>query len=191
MSDIRQLVTQCLDNDPAAMVRLMHRFRGRVFGLCYRMLGQWQDAEDAVQETFWRVSKHLRDWDAGREFEPWLLTIAANRCRSALARRGRQLPMEPFFDDPSIDWSDQQREAAESLGEEVQRALLELPVEWQTAFCLFHDSQLGYQEIARRMDRPVGTVKTWVHRARKSLIEHLSQREVLGGIDCRRRSHSD
>ncbi len=187
MSDIRQIVSQCLDNDPAAMVHLMHRFRGRVFGLCYRMLGQWQDAEDAVQETFWRVSKHLRDWDARREFEPWLLTIAANRCRSALARRGRQLPTEPFLDDPSVDWSDQQREAAESLDEEVRRALRDLPSDWQTAFRLFHESQLGYQEIADRMDRPVGTVKTWVHRARKSLIENLSQREVLGGGDHRRR----
>ena len=52
-TEIHQLVRDCLaDDDPSAMMRLVSRFRGRVFGLCYRMLGQWQDAEDAMQETF-------------------------------------------------------------------------------------------------------------------------------------------
>ena len=84
-TDIRQLVSDCLaDEDPSAMMRLISRFRGQVFALCYRMLGQWQDAEDVVQETFVRVARNLNRWDSSRDFEPWLLTIAANRCRTHL-----------------------------------------------------------------------------------------------------------
>ena len=64
------------------MIDLVNRFRGQVFGLCYRMLGQRQDAEDAAQETFVRVLKNLHRWDPARPFEPWLLTIAGNRCRT-------------------------------------------------------------------------------------------------------------
>src|SRR6478672_12236459 len=89
-SDLIQLVGQCLAGDQRSMLALVERFQGQVFGLCYRMLGQRQDAEDAAQETFVRVLKNLHRWDEGRDFEPWLLAIAGNRCRTALANRRRR-----------------------------------------------------------------------------------------------------
>src|SRR5687768_16184080 len=89
-SDLKGLVRQCLTGDQPAMLALVERFRGQVFGLCYRMLGQRQDAEDAAQETFVRVLKNLHRWDPARDFEPWLLAIAGNRCRTALSSRKRR-----------------------------------------------------------------------------------------------------
>ena len=85
--EFRQLVARCIRGEQAAMIALVERFRGQVFGLCFRMLAQRQDAEDAAQETFVRVLKNLHRWDQQRDFEPWLLAIAGNRCRTALAAR--------------------------------------------------------------------------------------------------------
>ena len=70
--DLRQLIRCCLAGDQQAMLELVNRFRGQVFGLCYRMLGHRQDAEDAAQETFTRALRNLKSWDPNRDFEPWL-----------------------------------------------------------------------------------------------------------------------
>ena len=84
------IVNRCLDGQQSAFSDLIDRLRGRVYGLCYRMLGQREDAEDATQETFLRVARNLHRWDPTRSFEPWLLTIAGNRCRTRLAKLTRR-----------------------------------------------------------------------------------------------------
>ncbi len=180
-TEIQQLVHDCLADDPSAMMRLIGRFRGQVFSLCYRMLGQWQDAEDAAQETFVRVVRNLARWDSTREFEPWLLAIAANRCRSQLARRMKRPATEPIYDGWATDHRDDEQRKARLLAEELDRVLATVRPEWRTAFELFHQKQLSYDEIATQMNRPVGTIKTWVHRGRQEIIRQLQQREVLRG----------
>ncbi len=175
--DLRQLVVRCLAGEQTAMMQLVERFRGPVFGLCYRMLGQRQDAEDAAQETFVRVLKSLARWDQERDFEPWLLAIAGNRCRTALARRGRRPNVQPLIDNVPNGAPDMQ--AAQNLAEEVQRALQLIREEYRQAFVLFHEHQLSYAEIGEALGCPLGTVKTWVHRARSELIQRLQQRGVV------------
>ncbi len=90
--DIRELVDRCLAGEQAAMGALVDHFAGQVFGLCYRMLGNRQDAEDVTQETFVRVFRSLAQFDRDRDFRPWLLAIAGNRCRSWLTSR-RRVPL--------------------------------------------------------------------------------------------------
>jgi RNA polymerase sigma-70 factor (ECF subfamily) len=176
-ADLKTLVGQCLAGDQAAMLQLVERFRGQVFGLCYRMLGQRQDAEDAAQETFVRVLKNLHRWDPARQFEPWLLAIAGNRCRTALSTRRRRPALEPAVEWAADDAPDQR--AAQHLAEEVQLALSAVRPEYRQAFVLFHEQELSYAEIAAAMEVPLGTVKTWVHRARRELIEALRLRGVI------------
>ena len=182
-SDLRKLVGRCLSGDQGAMLALVERFQGRVFGLCYRMLGQRQDAEDAAQETFVRVLKNLHRWDSGRDFEPWLLAIAGNRCRTALAARRRKPAGEAAVELLADDRPDER--AAAQLGEEVHLALENVREDYRQAFILFHEHELSYAEIAEAMGAPLGTIKTWVHRARKELIEALQQR---GAISQKRQS---
>ena len=88
--DDRGLVETLRSGDPKAPGLLFDRFHGVVFGLCFRMMRHRQDAEDVVQETFVRAISGIAGFDLSRALRPWLLGIAANRCRTALRRRSRR-----------------------------------------------------------------------------------------------------
>jgi RNA polymerase sigma-70 factor (ECF subfamily) len=178
-TELRQLVNLCIREDEAATQQLLLRFRDRVYGLCYRMLGQRQDAEDVVQETFVRAVRSLSCWDQRREFEPWLLQIAANRCRTLLSRRSRRPDVHPLYETTASDTSHMQDADRAALAEEMRRVLNTMRPEWRDAFCLFHEAGLSYLEISDRLECPLGTVKSWVHRARAELVRQLQSREVL------------
>ena len=118
--------------------------------------------------------------DVGVPILPWLLEIAANRCRTALAHRGRRPTLtlaEPVEElaDPRAGPAD-----PDNLAGEIERALSELRPDYRLVFGLFHEQNLPYDEIARAVARPVGTVKTWLHRARAELAESLNRR----GVQC-------
>lgn len=176
--DFPILVNRCIEGQQPAIGELVNRFRGQVFGLCFRMLGQREDAEDATQETFVRVVNNLHRWDPTRAFEPWLLTIAGNRCRTKLAKRKRR-PTVLTLDYPVPDATVEKRKA-ELLAEEVALGLVGIREEYREAFLFFHQKEMSYIEISEEMGVPLGTVKTWVHRARRELINRLRKRGVLG-----------
>jgi RNA polymerase sigma-70 factor (ECF subfamily) len=175
--ETRDLVNRCLAGQQSAIVELVERYRGRVFGLCYRMLGHLHDAEDVTQESLVRALRALARWDQTRDFEPWLLAIAGNRCRTWLAARSRR-PATTSLAAPVVDQATAPS-GLDNLAEEVRLALAGLRTEYRQAFVLFHQQQLSYLEIAATLDCPIGTVKTWVHRARRELVERLSRRGVL------------
>jgi RNA polymerase sigma-70 factor, ECF subfamily len=176
--DFRDLVRRCLSGEEEAMAALVEAFRPQVFGLCYRMLGQRQDAEDAAQETFVRALRSLRRWDQQREFAPWLFAIAGNRCRTVMAARMNRPRLAPLPDEQADGRPDPH--AAGAMAEEVGLALAGLRPEYRQAFTLFHEQEMSYLEIAAALDCPVGTAKTWVHRARRELTAALRARGILG-----------
>jgi len=175
--DVLQLVERSLAGEQEAMMALVERFQGQVYGLCYRMLGQREDAEDMTQETFVRTLRSLHRWDQQRAFEPWLLAIAGNRCRTLLARRMRRPRTTDLVD--SLPDRHDDLGTARHLAEEVELALESVRREYRQAFLLFHQQELSYAEIGEVLDCPLGTVKTWVHRARQELIRRLRARGVV------------
>ncbi len=129
-----------------------------------------------MQETFVRALRGLSGFENERPLRPWLLGIAANRCRTALARRARR----PAAVAATEDWPDHRAGAtdADDLAGELQRALGRLRPDYRLVFALFHEQNLPYEEISKTMGRPVGTIKTWLHRARAELAAHLTRRGV-------------
>ncbi|WP_435005398.1 RNA polymerase sigma factor [Tundrisphaera lichenicola] len=176
--DDRALVEGLRSGDPQAPGLLLGRFHGAVFGLCFRMMRHRQDAEDVSQETFLRALGAIAGFDAARPLRPWLLGIAANRCRTALGRRARR----PSLGESVEDSADPRPGLADpdDLAGELERALGHLRTDYRLVFTLFHEQGLPYEEIALVMGRPVGTVKTWLHRARAELAEDLIRR----GVHC-------
>ena len=173
------LAEQFCQNDETAFAKLVRRHQQLVFHVCLRILGHREDAEDVTQETFSRLAKYLDRWDRRRPLEPWLVTIAGNRCRTFLAGRRTHRPLSVVVE-PASDCVGEQH-AVDTLREEITLALSCLPTNQRRAFELFHERSLSYVEIAAELGCPVGTVKTWVHRARGKLIEHLRDREVVYG----------
>ena len=174
---LQTMLEACLQGDSLAATQLVDRFRGQVFGLCFRMLRHQQDAEDMAQETFIRALKSLNKWDKTRAFEPWLMAIAGNRCRTLLAKRGRR----PKSHGEVEDLPDNQPDisAAQQMAEEIELALGTIREEYRQAFLLFHERHLSYDQIAEMMACPLGTVKTWVHRARKEIVSSLRARGIV------------
>jgi RNA polymerase sigma-70 factor, ECF subfamily len=174
-----ELVRGCLAGDESGWSAFVERYQLPVFGLCLRMLRHRQDAEDVAQESLVRAVRNLDRWDQVRPFLPWLLTITANRCRTALERRGKRPMSTEFAIDPAATGH---AEGAGEIAEEIELALLELRDEYRECFVLFYQSELGCAEIGEAMGCPVGTVKTWLHRARNEVAERLRRRGVAGEV---------
>jgi RNA polymerase sigma-70 factor (ECF subfamily) len=106
------------------------------------------------------------------------VAIASNRCRTALDRRAR-LPIVAVIPDHAVPAA----ASGGEIGEELQIALAQLRCDYRRCFELFYRDELSINDVAERLGVPQGTVKTWLHRARKELAEHLEQRGVLPGAD--------
>jgi len=164
-ADDAALVRRCLRNDGHAVRALVDRFQAEIYGLCVRLLGHRHDAEDVTQEVFLRIFRSLRRWDASRPLRPWVMGIAVNRCRTWMAQRVRRPELVDYLQDTATGPAPD--DSTELLAE-IRDAVAALRPDYRTVFVLFHEHGHPYDEIAAAMDRPVGTVKTWLHRARVS-----------------------
>jgi len=179
-ADDALLVRRCLRGDAASIQILVERFQSDVLGLCIRMLHHRQDAEDVTQEVFLRVFRSLRRWDRARPLKPWIMTIAVNRCRTWLVQRARRPDLVEYLHETAA--SPPTDDAAE-LAREIQAALADLREDYRLVFTLFHEQGLPYEDIAEAVDKPVGTVKTWLHRARLEVLERLKRRGMVSEVE--------
>lgn len=179
------LVEAFRGDDASAFAELFRRHRDRVFQTCLRWLRHHHDAEDVTQETFRRFASSIDRWDPSRPLEPWLVTIAINRCRSLLMRRnlaplvGLKGCSESEADCLAGDRSFESGNVDEAMIWSVlERTLDEVPAQHREAFERIHLQGWNYQQVAEHFGCPTGTVKTWVHKTRLTLMTRLRQ-EVL------------
>ncbi len=175
-ADDAALVRRCLRGDAAAIRILVDRFQPEVYGLCLRLLNHRHDAEDVAQEVFLRIFRSLRRWDASRPLKPWIVGITVNRCRTWLTQRSRRPELVDYLQETVAG---QPTDDSAELVREIQAAVATLRPEYQTVFVLFHEQGQPYEDIAAVMERPVGTIKTWLHRARLEVLERLRQRGMV------------
>jgi RNA polymerase sigma-70 factor, ECF subfamily len=180
--------------DKASFGRLVERHKASVYGLCWRLLGQQgtsDDARDAAQEAFVRAYTSISSFDPRQPFSAWVLRIARNHCIDLLRRRRPTLTLVPEARGDEAaeagvvrDLPDQFAKDGESATQEreaqrdLDTAVAGLTPRYREVIALYHVQHKSYAEIAETLDVPMGTVMTWLHRARKELkarlTEHLS-----------------
>lgn len=161
----RELAARAARGDDDAFAELVRRHERRVYNLALRMLGRPEDARDASQDAFVSCYRNLARFRGDAAFSTWLHRIAINACYDALRRRREVLGLDEAPEPPpAADHGD-----AVTTSVDVRRALLAVPEEFRTVLVLHDIQDLGYDEIARILQVPIGTVKSRLHRARVAL----------------------
>ena len=174
--------------------RLVLAFQDRLYGFVLRYTGRPEDAEEVVQDALIGAYRALATYEPervrGLALRAWLYRIALNTARNrARRRRPVSVPLDAFGDDrgaPEPAATDRERpeaviEAAESA-DDLRRLLAALPARYRAAVVLRHLEGIGYDEVAEILGRPVGTVKSDVHRGMRQLRDaHAAQQR--NGVD--------
>ncbi len=184
----REVVELAKAGKEDAYRELLRRYERPVFSLIYRMVRHRALAEDLAQETFIKVLNALETYRPEYKFSSWIFKIANNAAIDQLRRRELDTlsldgaPDARTSDEiaatalQATDRSESPLEELESreTGTAIERAIARLRPEYRTAILLRHVEGRAYEEIAEVMDLPLGTVKTYIHRARLELREYLA-----------------
>ena len=176
----------------AAFREIVRRYERPVFSLVFRMVRDREVAEDLAQDTFIKVLNHIDKYRPEFKLSSWLFKIANNVAIDHLRRRqldtvsmdgSRHASTAADVEATSFDVGDPQESALEEmeskeLGSAIERAIAKLRPEYRSCIMLRHVEGRSYEEIAATLDLPLGTVKTYIHRARHELreaLEHLRE----------------
>lgn len=170
------VVVAVLAGDREAYAVIVERYRDRYARFATRMLGNRQDAEEALQDAFVRAYRALDRCEDPAAFGAWFHAIVVNRCRTAGARRGREEKRFDLGDEAlrNVAASDSWDGAA--VLDEIERALMKLDAEHREAFLLKHVEEMSYEEMAEVTGAGVSALKMRVKRACERL------RPLLEGV---------
>jgi RNA polymerase sigma-70 factor (ECF subfamily) len=154
--------------DREALRQLYARYKGPLFSLAIRLLGNAGESEELLQDTFVKVWRHAASYDA-RKSRPftWAVTILRRGGIDALRRRSRQVPTEPLVPEAESGALGETARGSAEAHEDAERlrgAMASLPPDPRRALELALYSELTHSEIAQRLRQPVGTVKSWIRR---------------------------
>ena len=187
-ADDRELASRAAQGGEPAFRELLARYERPVFSLVYRMVRDRALAEDLAQEAFIRAFNAIDSYDPAYRFSNWIFKIAHNHTIDHLRRR--KLDTISIDGSPHATTASEQERTAlvlesgeespaayvehKELGGQIEHAIGKLRPEYRTVILLRHVEGYAYEEIAGVMDIPLGTVKTYLHRARAELKERLA-----------------
>ena len=178
-TELQQWLDEAIQGNEEAYCRLVEHYQTGVFNLCYRMLGNREEAEDAAQEVFWRAYKALHRYDPNRSFQTWLLSIASHFCIDQQRKRRLNLvpidtPFEETFHDnsptPETVYTSNERAS------QIEDLVNELKPTDRAALVLRYWQQMSEKEIAETLSLSVSAVKSRLFRARKQLAQLMETR---------------
>lgn len=184
----KKLVKRIKKGDQQAFAELVTEYKDKLFNVAYRMLGNRQEAEDVVQESFLRVYSNIGQYDANYKLSTWIYRITTNLCIDRLRKKKVAVDSldEEFTENEGQTLYDR-LSSREPTPEEaaliqetqavVQYAIDQLPPAYRAAIVLRYIHDLSMQEISDILQIPVPTVKTRLHRGREALKAILDEHE--------------
>lgn len=171
-SDDPKLVKQCLRGDRSAFEILVDRYQKVVFNVVLRMVGNTEDAQDIAQSVFLKVYENLGSFDPRYKFFSWIYRIAVNEAINYLHAKQSTVKLDENIaaDGKTVDESLHDNEMVQRL----ERALMQIRIEYRTVVVLRHFQDLSYREIANVLNVPEKTVKSRLFSARQDLKDILS-----------------
>jgi len=172
---------QAQKGDSSAFSYLVELYQRPVYNMCYRMLGNAEDAEDAAQETFLRAYKSMKRYDLNRAFSSWLLSIAAHYCIDQIRKRRfnivsvEELPV-PDLPDHSPGMDSRLTKTEEQLRIRDLLNVLE-PID-RAAVILYYWYDYSYTEICQVLNLSLSAIKSRLHRARRAMAKNWQANQV-------------
>ncbi len=167
------LIRAVQNGDMVAFTSLVDRYKDRLLNVIGRMLSSVEEAQDIVQETFVRVYQHRQSFNFQHCFSTWIYTIALNLARNELRKRKKF----KFFEISEMKGNETdlavEMKLPSRIPEALNAAIKELPEKYRVAFMLRDIQELPYDEVAKILGVPLGTVKSRVNRARMMLRDKL------------------
>lgn len=180
----QKLVERAQKGDKHAFDLLVQKYQRKLGRLLSRYIRDQAEVEDVAQEAFIKAFRALPSFRGDSAFYTWLYRIGINTAKNYLVAQGRRAPTSTGFDSEeaeTFDDADQLRDNntpesmlhSKQIGETVNAAMEALPEELRTAIVLRELEGLSYEEIARIMDCPIGTVRSRIFRAREAVAAKL------------------
>lgn len=184
------LAKQTLEGDVSAFEEIVNRYKKSVFAVVYRMIGQYQEAEDISQETFINVYEKMYQFDSNKKLSPWIHRIAVNTSISALRKKKNVISLN--FDEGIVldheSYSNlnignpQLLLERKELKAEINAAIMELPETYRAVITLRYQMDYNNQEIADILGASRENIEVRIHRARKALRRAVLEKWQERGI---------
>jgi RNA polymerase sigma-70 factor, ECF subfamily len=177
--EIETLIQRCLHGDQLAWDAIVKQYRRKVFNVAYKFVGRQEEAEDLTQDIFLKVFKSLGTFDRRANFQTWLISVSRNLCidHYRSVRQERQA-IDHTVDPNQLTPASPEQGPVAAIEQQDRVALLRealgaLSAPLRTAVLMRDIQELSYQEIARRLQLPEGTVKSRINRGRSELARQI------------------
>ncbi|MFK3650003.1 RNA polymerase sigma factor RpoE [Lysobacter enzymogenes] len=198
----QELVRRVQRGDSAAFDALVRKYQHRITALIGRYISDWSECQDVAQETFIRAYRAMANFRGDAQFYTWLHRIAVNTAKNHLVAQNRRPPTDDIDAgdaeqfETGIRLRDTDTPEHELLRQEIERTVMRvvesLPEELRSAITLREVEGLSYEEIAQKMNCPIGTVRSRIFRAREAIdteLRPLLDNQDQGTHRTRERAH--
>lgn len=180
---LKRKIKKVKKGDQDAFADIVEYHKDKLYQLCYRMLGNREEAQDAAQEAFIRAYVNIHSYDSSKNFSTWLYRIATNLCIDKIRKKKPDYYLDAevagteglnmysqIAADQALPEDELERGELQDL---IQSEILKLPEKYRTVIVLKYIDELSLKEISEILELPIGTVKTRIHRGREALRNRL------------------
>lgn len=174
------LIRRCQKGDKMAYEALIDRYEKKVYGTCYRFLGNEEDAKDAAQDAFLKAYVSIKGFQFKSAFSTWLYSIVSHHCMNMLRKRKNEMPLEANaliennLQDSSYPVTPEKVMEQKETQLLVQKALSALPDDYRMVILLRDKDGFSYEEIAETLKTSLPAVKAKLFKARQQLRKKLN-----------------